>query len=376
MKIWTGMTIGQTIKIKSHTSGFDFLRISLAFSIIFWHTLLVCYGIDSEAWFWTGPIRPAVYSLVPSFFVLSGFLIAGSLERNDIKTFLFYRAARIYPALFLEVTLSCIFFGVLFTNIPLLDYIKNYQFYRYLLNVTGVISYTLPGVFEKNPIHVVNAQLWTIPIELKCYIIIVIIDFFGLLKKIHIVATTLFAFGFMYMCVKIVRHQYVPTFGRPSDYRPSDYIVITSFIYGLIFYVMRDRIIINIKIFIFSLIMAWILMLSPSTSFLAMIPLSYVIIYLGVQNPRIPCLKQLGNYSYGIYLYGFSIQQAVYSAFISCRTPITNFVVSGFFAVITASLSWHLVEARILRNRSKLYSYFLSTLDYLEGQLGKITKSS
>jgi peptidoglycan/LPS O-acetylase OafA/YrhL len=369
VRFWTGPTIEQTIKLKSHTSGFDLLRISLAFAIILWHTLLICYGSDGEVWFWTGPMRPAVYFLVPSFFALSGFLVAGSLERNDITTFIFYRAARIYPALAVEVTLSAIIFGVLFTTLPLSTYITNSETHRYLLNVTGIISYTLPGVFKTNPSEVVNIQLWTIPVELECYLLLVVMYISGALKQAQIIAAVLFGYEFIYVCENLLRHRYVPDTSRPSDY-----LTIMSFIYGLIFYMMRDKIRLNANIFLASLITMWLLLLYPSTTSLAIIPLTYVTVYLGMQNPRIPGLRKFGNYSYGIYLYGFSIQQAAYSTFAICRIPLINFIVSSFFAVIVAALSWHLVEVNVMRNRGRLYGILCSASHYWKRRLGKIAQ--
>ncbi|MGO7601742.1 acyltransferase, partial [Rhizobium ruizarguesonis] len=55
--------------------GFNFLRIALAFSIVFYHVLT-----NSGHWALAhGPLLWFLeYSLVPMFFALSGFLITGS----------------------------------------------------------------------------------------------------------------------------------------------------------------------------------------------------------------------------------------------------------------------------------------------------------
>src|SRR5271163_3388460 len=80
-------------------TGFDYLRIVLAVSIALWHAFI---GTHGEIWTnsiletqWKLPIR----FLVPSFFSLSGFLIAGSLERSTIRVFIGLRILRIVPAL-------------------------------------------------------------------------------------------------------------------------------------------------------------------------------------------------------------------------------------------------------------------------------------
>jgi peptidoglycan/LPS O-acetylase OafA/YrhL len=86
------------------------------------------------------------------------------------------------------------------------------------------------------------------------------------------------------------------------------------------------------------------------TVFLVPLLFTYAIVYLGmVDLPRLPVL-QSGDYSYGVYLYGFPIQQAIIAAF-----PI--FIGHGWWmlgssAVVTvavAMLSWHYVEKPALR---------------------------
>ena len=72
-------------------SGFDYLRIILSVSVVAWHTILVLHGQPAERPYWTGLTRPFPFFILPSFFALSGFLVAGSLDRNDLPAFLTLR---------------------------------------------------------------------------------------------------------------------------------------------------------------------------------------------------------------------------------------------------------------------------------------------
>jgi len=357
-------TVSEALQASRQSSGFDILRIGLALSIILWHTVQVCYGPQAENWFWTGPLRPLVYLLVPSFFALSGFLVTGSLERNDITKFVFYRLVRIYPALILEITLSALIFGAIFTNIPLAEYFRSGELFNYLLNITGVrslMSFTLPGVFEANPSHIVNGQLWSIPIEFECYLILVLMNAFGVLKKVHVVALALYVVAFAYMGVMIATHRHLPT-----PVRPQDGLVIASFICGVIVYLLRDKIKISPSLFLMSFLAMWSLFLYASTELLAVFPLTYCTIWVGVQNLRFSWVRHIGNYSYGVFLYGFSIQQAVYSTFPLCRTPLPNFIVSAIIALMISAVSWHLVELRAIENRNKMYHAIKGWLNGVE----------
>lgn len=74
-------TLGSALKrAEDRPSGFDYLRLSLAVSIVAWHTIAVCYGPQAEAPLWTQWFRPLPFFIIPAFFALSGFLVAGSLN--------------------------------------------------------------------------------------------------------------------------------------------------------------------------------------------------------------------------------------------------------------------------------------------------------
>src|ERR1700733_8054469 len=62
-------------------AGFDYLRIVLALLILIDHSVIVCAGTDTQVAIFAGVFRPFVACLVPMFFALSGFLVAGSLLR-------------------------------------------------------------------------------------------------------------------------------------------------------------------------------------------------------------------------------------------------------------------------------------------------------
>jgi peptidoglycan/LPS O-acetylase OafA/YrhL len=119
---------------KGHSSGFDYLRIGLSVSVILYHTIIVCYGPEVEARFWESPLlRPLFYFIVPAFFALSGFLVAGSLFRNSIPAFLTLRAIRIFPALFCEVMISALILGPMLTSFSLWQYFADHKFWVYPL---------------------------------------------------------------------------------------------------------------------------------------------------------------------------------------------------------------------------------------------------
>ena len=115
------------------------------------------------------------------FFALSGFLVAGSLLRSrTVAMFLASRIIRIFPALSVEVLLSAVLLGPLFTSLTLAQYFRSHEFWGYWWNLVGHVHFRLPGVFDANPNpNVVNGQLWTVPYELYCYVLLALVTLIG-----------------------------------------------------------------------------------------------------------------------------------------------------------------------------------------------------
>jgi len=93
---------------QNRPAGFDWMRVILACGVVGFHTIVVSYGRVIERLYTTTPInRLPVAALLGMFFVLSGFLVASSLERcRTLVSFAGLRIMRIFPALVVEVMIS------------------------------------------------------------------------------------------------------------------------------------------------------------------------------------------------------------------------------------------------------------------------------
>jgi peptidoglycan/LPS O-acetylase OafA/YrhL len=131
----SSLTFDQVIKAsKAHTTGFDYLRVGLALAVLCIHVINIS-NHDLWTWLWRSWFAPFYLAVLPAFFVLSGFLVAGSLFRNSIPQFLSLRALRIFPALAVEITLSAVVLGLLVTRLPTGAYLASPQFHAYFLNM-------------------------------------------------------------------------------------------------------------------------------------------------------------------------------------------------------------------------------------------------
>ncbi|MDB5425030.1 MAG: acyltransferase 3 [Phenylobacterium sp.] len=330
-------------------SGFDYLRIVLSVSIVVWHTVQILGGNAAAAAFMTGPLRPLVGCILPAFFALSGFLVAGSFERNDLPGFLTLRGLRIFPALMVEVVISALLLGPLLTTAPWREYFTDPLFHRYFLNVTGWIHYELPGLFLHNPAgRTVNEQLWTVPFELECYLAIAAIGVIGLARRPWL-------FFWLLVAVSAGRDLY----GVMTDHNAAiaaatpGRMLVLSFLLGVCLYLLRKRIPFNGPLFAVAVVLSWIFQSFEQTIYLSPLPVVYVTIYLGLLDPRRIFLIRSADYSYGIYLYGWPVQQAVAEVFPGLRVWWLHLPLSLALTGVCAYLSWHLVETHVL-NRKKV----------------------
>lgn len=337
----------QMVLTKGRSSGFDYLRLILALGIIGWHTQLISYGTDDSAW--KPVLGPFALLMVPMFFALSGFLVAGSLERSEtLFGFLGLRVLRIMPALSVEVVLSALFLGPLLTTYTLQGYFADEVFYLYLLNVVGPIHDYLPGVFQDHPNTQVSGQLWTVPYEMGCYVLLSILAVSGIIRRRYLLLGFIVAYYVAQVANTILR----PSTGFQGAGGSS---IVMAFFAGILFYQYRDRVVWSKLAFAACLALAIALpILIPKGIRLTAVPIAYLTIYLGLLNPPRNRVLLSGDYSYGLYVYGYSIQQAVYNLGPSFQNWYMNLLISVPVTASIAVLSWRYVEKPALNQRDKL----------------------
>jgi peptidoglycan/LPS O-acetylase OafA/YrhL len=280
---------------------------------------------------------------VPMFFALSGYLVASSAIRiNRVGKFLEFRVLRILPALTFEATLSALVLGPFFTTLPLSEYLMNSQFLRYFGNLIGLVTYHLPGVFEGNPeAGFVNVNLWTLPLEFSCYLCLATLLLFGMFKRTRMLGAI-----FATISVALLVLSIGFGIGYAGKICPAP-VVIFHFAVGSAFFVWRGRIPFHPAIFLVCVAAVLVLLPQPQYRFLSAFPATYVTIFLGyVKHMEMKFIKGR-DYSYGIYLYGFPITQALIASMPGIGR--SSLVVLGLTATVMVSMfSWHFVEKPFL----------------------------
>lgn len=330
--------------------GFDHLRIGLSLLILFWHSFSNSYGMAYEL-----PGSPELLgSLLPMFFGLSGFLVMGSAQRvGNVKTFLTFRVLRILPALFTEITVSALILGPILTTSALKNYFTDPIFFEYFGSLIGRVRFSLPGLFLDNPTpNFVNFALWTVAPEILCYVTMTALMVTGIYRNRSALAAATMVFALICLTFSIA----LPPKGIDGTFSPN--MLVLTFLTGNMFFVYRDRIPYSqvgaALAFIAGTLAAHLgmRMQNPMFAYLAMVAYVYTVAAIGLTAlPKIPLLST-GDYSYGVYIFGFPIQQTVALLLPAHREWWINFAISLPVTLLIAVLSWHYVEKPFLRLRS------------------------
>ncbi|WP_078085597.1 acyltransferase family protein [Microbulbifer mangrovi] len=332
-------------------NNFTLIRLIFAWLVLFGHSFAIqpTHGLKNpvNAIFkgseWIGSFA------VHGFFVISGFLVCASLLNRGCKDYVISRFLRVVPGLALCVLLSVFALGTVLTSLSLGDYFSNPKTWEYVKNAFAFfpMEWNLPGVFEDNRREAINGSLWTLNVEVYCYFLLAFIGFFGLLGRKAIANPTIAAvLAFSYF-----HFGDVPLLGGNAKWgRPGLF-----FLVGVFFYINRDKVPVNGKLAVFSLVMLaysfgkdWYLYVAPPF-------FAYLIFYFAYVIKHIDLDAKLGDISYGVYIYAWPVQQIVAISFPQLN-PYGHTVLATAIVFGIAYLSWHYVEKNALKLKPKLMS--------------------
>lgn len=323
-------------------NNFNLMRLVAAWLVIYGHAHAVTGIPGNDGVAWLTQLRGAGAVAVDMFFVISGFLIAASLERNSVRGYLVSRGLRILPALVVCVALTTFVLGPLLSTT--VDYWRQPMTWNYfLVNASLLLSrFQLPGVFAGHPLDVVNGSLWTLPNEAKLYLLLMIAWLLGLLAPRRY--TPLWALA-MLAGYALARHHW------PLPDHLQKYGECTAFfITGTLLWVNRARIRLS-GWAVLGLVIAFAVLRGTNWSHLPYFGLlAYGTLWLGL-CVRLPMIRHT-DLSYGLYLYGWPAQQLAWML-PGGQTIAGNIAIATAIALACAALSWHLVERPALRLKTR-----------------------
>lgn len=281
---------------------------------------------------------------VSFFFVMSGVLIAKSVQRYDRPAAYFKaRCLRIFPPL-AAVVLACAFLaGPLVTRLQTGAYLAAPGTWKYLLNAVLLPVHNLPGVFEGNPFNTsVNGSLWTLPVEFLCYCFCFAAHKTGILShtRRYLLFVPIFLTG-------AVAAYFLLNFAGgaiQAMVRP-----ISLFFVGMGYYVFRDTLRLN-KTLAFIMLPLFVSLSAMGFKDAALILLfPYIAVVFTFTVSPLNRFLNGSDLSYGIYLWGFPIQQLVCHYWGLPMPPLVNFALALPAAILLGYLTHRFIEKPCLR---------------------------
>ncbi len=325
--------------LESRGDNFLLLRFLAASLVIYGHGGAVTAGLGMHDVFLT--LGWGIYSgkiAVYIFFAVSGFMITGSfLRRQHLANFLWARVLRIFPAYLFCLVLSAYLLGAFYTTYPPSSYLTDRGLPHYIfqnLRLHSPMVWNLPGVFTGNPkTATVNGAIWTLPAEFRMYLWIGLVGVLGILSRRWLFSLLLGAVA-----------------GLTIVYPHRDILLIPASYFGLagmfglgaVCYVHRQHIPVGWAYAAAAALLAYLLRDTPLYAFtfgLALVEFSMAFAYC---TPWYG-FNRFGDYSYGIYLWGYPMQQVVAHHFPGL-SPNLNAACAFPLAVAMGIVSWTVVE--------------------------------
>jgi peptidoglycan/LPS O-acetylase OafA/YrhL len=333
-------------------NNFDCTRLLAAAAVIYGHAHPLAASADPA--FFGNAVQAFA---VKVFFTISGYLIAASwLADPDPARYLFRRALRIFPALIAICLLTILVLGPLTTSLTPGEYFTSTITWDYLRNVLLYPVYNLPGVFEANTYPAaVNGSLWSLSVEFAMYIALPLVAW--RMKGLALKATLLIATALL--CAASIWWLRV----SPSEVYPTVYgtnirsalDVAPYFMIGACFQAFKEEIKLHSGIALFGV--GVLLFLQPAglwSEFALMTVGTYgILAFATTEAPVLRSAGRFGDMSYGLYLYGFPIQQWLYHLSDNRLSAWGNALISLPICLVLAWISWHGLEKWALKLKPK-----------------------
>lgn len=292
---------------------------------------------------WVARLMPGFYAgslAVYFFFAISGYLVtSGLLRKPGLWRYARNRFLRVYPAYLTCLLVTVFLLGPVFTTISPWLYFHDSQTWGYLsTNLSPIkLAWRLPGVFANNPYpDVVNGTLWSLGLEVRWYAYLALLAACGIVRRRW--AFTLVALAFLaFACWEW-------WLGKPDplSFRSLSMVFMGS---ALVAH-WKHRLWVNHSTLILLLLVSAIAHSSIWFALLAIFTTGYATFWFAYVLPALPWAGDR-DYSYGLFLYGFPVQQCILALF-PAITPLPLFVLAVAVALCLAGASWHFVENPVL----------------------------
>ncbi|MEG3147256.1 acyltransferase [Sphingomonas sp. RT2P30] len=338
----------------SRRNNLRVVRLVAATAVIFAHSYGLNFGLAAER---HEPLAALTgidsgSLAVDIFFVASGFLVGRSLLRGrDPIDFLLSRALRIYPGLACAVLAMALVLGPAVTTLSLRDYFHDQWLYRFLgFDLTMFIPMRfvpgLPGSFPGLPYPgVVNGSLWTLSWELWMYAILLALFMVRALGRAY--PAVLVALGLAYGAMAL-------GLWHPGANTAIAVRFLAIFHAGVAAWRYRGRITLSWPLLAVLTLAMLVVNVATQSALLLPVWLAYAVLFVSYYPPLVIERWCDGpDYSYGIYIYAYAVQQTLIWRF-GPMPVLPHFLLAWGLTMPFAIVSWHLIEKPALGLKERL----------------------
>ncbi|MER8042829.1 acyltransferase [Streptomyces sp. NPDC094032] len=368
---WSHGTVAELLTGRHNSLGL--LRLLLASAVVVSHARILGYGGKEYLHTFTGGQTDLGKLSVYGFFVLSGILVTRSGMRLGLGRFLWHRALRIFPGFWVCLMVAA------FVAAPLLywrlhstldgfngphgpfDYLtSNWAVATNQYDISGVMADGRSAGLVHNGAF--NGALWSLRYEFLCYLAVATLAVIGVLTRARRAVLLITAvLGWLVIRqastdafwagpydARILENFQLPPFGQIN----TSFLIYLGFAFalGAVIELYKEKIPVSDPLGVAALA---VLLGSLHYGYLFTVGIpafAYVLVWLAIRLPA--AFRRVGakhDYSYGIYIYGFLVQQTL-ALLGYTRWGLPAYLALTFvFTLLLAMASWHFVERPAMR---------------------------
>lgn len=334
--------------VPAHSDNFAFLRLLAALMVLVSHQ----YELTGRPFGDVLGLHSVGGMGVVIFFSISGFLVAQSWQADPHPgRFAARRLLRVWPGYAVAIVLSAVVMGPVVSVLPLREYLAHPAFGDYFRNLWFQLRGALPLTFDGSKLpFAVNGSLWTIPLELKCYVVLVLLGLVGLLRRRWGLASVTLAVAVVHAGWQLRGERWMAGGMRIEDLYFIEFgacFLVGATLNAFWPVLSRHRLAAAGLACALLAPAAWFAG-RPVLAMLVAVPV-LVVAFGSASWPVLRRFDRFGDLSYGIYLYAFPVQQALIWALARHLHWWPRLLVTMLVTLACAWLSWHLVEKQALR---------------------------
>jgi peptidoglycan/LPS O-acetylase OafA/YrhL len=348
-----GWFTGETVEaaMARGVNRFGLMRLLLALAVVVSHAFSVASGqvLDEPLARLTG------FTLgehaVNGFFAISGFLVTMSYERRGWRDYVLARSLRIVPGLVAATLVVALLFGLALTTLGAAGYLSDPKTARFIIATltTFKSNIALPGVFATNPFTFPMGTVWTLKYEVICYGGVLALGLAGLLRQRHLLLGAA-----LVLVIIIIGREMVAPHG-PKGIETALRLPLI-FLCGGLAWLWRAVLPVSLAGAVLALVPMTLLLATPLAKPVLYLGTAYLVLALALA-PQIAALtpEPKDDLSYGTYLYGWPVQQALVALFPAAGVWVLLGPALALTLLIAAA-SWWIVEQPAMRLKRRWLS--------------------